>query len=403
LNGFTTGPVPGANFQRSPATPGEFLIIWGMGLGAAAGYDSSAPAAGLDFLLQGLIVQVIVGGVRNTPGYAGRSNLYPGLDNLVFQLPSHVPTGCDVTLQVRAGGSGSGGGGGGAGHLSNVATIAIAPSGANACVSPAFSTSVLSKLDQNLSVTEGLFYMLAPPPGTGKAVASGAFVKFNGDQLSQATLFFTIPGTCRVAATSDSTGAFPIGLGALDAGTVSISGPGMSNQALAQAADNTYSFKLSSNPVVAGAAYTLSGTGGKDIGAFSANALMHNPITLMSAFPTTIPRGQDLTFSWAGGGSDWITISGSSSAPVDANNRNTESFTCTTTADQGTITVPSAILSQLPATPSNPNAANQIVILQYTPPSAASGLFTAPLVGGGNTDAGVFLGAFAGAGQAIYQ
>src|SRR5215469_14529688 len=118
LNGFTTGPVSGVNFQRSPATPGEYLVIWGMGLGAAPGFDASAPSGGLNLLTQGLNVTAILGGMQIAPSYAGRSNLYPGLDNVIFQLPSNVLTGCAVTLQVRAGG-----------QLSNLGYIAIAPAG----------------------------------------------------------------------------------------------------------------------------------------------------------------------------------------------------------------------------------------------------------------------------------
>lgn len=401
LNGFTKGPVSGANFQRSPATPGEYLIIWGMGLGAAVGFDSSAPSSGLDFLPQGLIVQVIVGGMRVTPGYAGRSNLYPGLDNIVFQLPPNVPTGCAVPLQVRAGGSGSGGGGG-AGHLSNVTTIAIAPAGAVACVSPVFTASVLSRLDQNLSASEGRFLLGGVPGPGGGAIASGHFFRVTGDQLNQATLWFPGPGAC-VAAPRGSNTDLPPGLSGLDAGVVTVSGPGIANQALTQRASNEYRFNWSPDPVVTGSAYTLSGAGGKDIGAFSVTSVADAPITLTGALPSTIPRNQDLTISWTGAGTDWVTVYGAASAPIDANNPNAEAFACTTTADQGSITVPSTILSLLPATPSNPNGANLLQIWWHRPPGGGNDLFTAPLVAGGNTDAGIFAAALGAAGNAVYQ
>jgi uncharacterized protein (TIGR03437 family) len=397
LNGFTTGPVAGANYQRSPATPGEYLIIWGMGLGAAAGYDSSAPAAGLDFLPQGLIVQVIVGGMRINPTYAGRSNLYPGLDNIVFQLPSNVPTGCDVSLQVRAGGSGSGGGGG-AGHLSNVTTIAIAPAGAAVCVSPVFNTATLARLDQNQSITEGYFVLVAPPVG-GKPIISGEFGRLNGDQLSQATAFFTPPGTCRVMPLSSS-GLFPVDL---DAGVVTLSGPGVAGQAVPEATDNSYSFNFSSNPLTASGAYTLSGAGGKDIGAFSVKAVLEPAPSLTTSLPTNIPRNQDLTLSWTGGkASDWVVVYGAASAPLGTN-PNSEAFICTTTVDQGKITVPSTILGELPATPANPNKTNILLVFVTAPPGTANAV-SAPLVSGGNTDAGVFAAGQGGASSpAIYQ
>jgi uncharacterized protein (TIGR03437 family) len=401
LNGFTTGPVAGANYQRSPAIPGEYLIIWGMGLGAAAGYDSSAPASGLDFLPQGLIVQVIVGGMRITPTYAGRSNLFAGLDNIVFQLPANVPTGCDVSLQVRAGGGG-GGGGGGQGHLGNVTTIAIAPAGAAACVSPMLSTNALTRLDQGQTITEGTF-LFAGPPGGNRPFVVGQFAKFSGDQLSQASIFFTAPGTCRVAA-SNTTG-LPSGLGVLDAGTVTLNGPGIANFAVPQLPDKTYSFNFSGDQVTSGSTYTLSGAGGKDVGAFSATGVIDSPITATSVTPTNIPRNQDLTITWTGGtGTDFITIYGAASAPIDANTPNTAVFTCTTTVDKGTITVPSSILAQLPATPANPNAANLLIGFWFRAPNSTSSLFTAPLTGGGSTDAAIFIAALGGgADPAFYQ
>jgi hypothetical protein len=312
-----------------------------------------------------------------------------------------VPTGCDVTLQVRAGGGG-GGGGGGAGHLSQVTTIAIAPPGAAACVSPMLSTSALSKLDQGQPVTVGMFLFVAPPGGH-RPFVDGQFAKFGGDQISEASILFTAPGTCRVTASNTTTG-ISVGLGALDAGAVSLNGPGI-DQAIPQGPDKTYSFNFSGTDVTSGGTYSLSGEGGKDIGPFSVSGVIEPNITATSAIPNTIPRGQDLTITWTGGTStDYITIFGSASAPIDANTPNTAVFACTTTVDKGTITVPSTILSQLPATPASPNSANLLLGFWFRPPSSTNGLFTAPLTAGGSTDAGIFIVAFGGgADPAFYQ
>lgn len=402
LNGFTTGPVAGAAFRRSPATPGQYLVIWGMGLGAAMGFDSSAPAAGLDFLPQGLIVQVIVGGMRIAPAYAGRSNLYPGLDNVVVQLPSNVPTGCDVTLQVRAGGGG-GGGGGGAGHLSNVTTIAIAPLGAPACVSPIFNSSVLSRLDQNLSVTVGRFLLGGVPGPGGGAIADGEFFKATADQFGQAAIWLPAPGTCEVASRGSTTD-LPPGMSALDAGLLTVNGPGIPNQVLSTGPTGEYNFRWSPDPVATGNAYTISGTGGKDIGPFSVTSTVDPGITLANALPTIIPRTQDLTISWTGGAPDLVvTVYGSASAPVDADHPNALGFACTNTADQGKITVPASILSMLPATPPSQPPANLLQVWWHRPPTAGDGLFSAPLTTGGDTDPSVFLATVGSAVKAAYQ
>ena len=157
--------------------------------------------------------------------------------------------------------------------------------------------------------------------------------------------------------------------------------------------------------MISGGSYTLSGAGGKDIGPCSATGVIEPLITVTSAIPSTIPRSQDLTITWTGGtGTDYITVFGAASAPIDANTPNTEVFACTTTVDKGTITVPATVLSQLPATPANPNAANLLIGFWYRAPSSTSGLFTAPLTGGGSTDAGIFIAALGGgAVPAFYQ
>ena len=43
-------------------------------------------------------------GAEIVPAYAGRSQGYPGLDQIVFTIPANVALRCDNTLEVRAAG-----------------------------------------------------------------------------------------------------------------------------------------------------------------------------------------------------------------------------------------------------------------------------------------------------------
>ncbi len=409
LNGFTTGPVSGQSFSRSPARPSEFLVAWGTGLGSAAGFDASAPGGGYDFIAQQhLDVKVLVGGISVTPAYAGRSNLFPGLDNISFQLPANVPTGCSVPVQVSV-----------AGQLSNVATIAIAPgSGASACVDPQFTSSVLSKLDAGGAITAGYFNLTSLNTSfSGQSIrvegASGSFARYTGDMLTRLpNLASAANGTCQVyTATTSTSGSGGAGaatdLTYLDAGSISLNGPNVTNKAFTKTG-NVYSLSLSqfppaagSTPLISSGTYTLTGAGGADVGPFNASITIGQPLSITGGLPATVNRSQDLNLAWTGGTStDVVVIAGTSSVLASgtlANGiLNSTTFICTTTAGKQSFVVPSSILSALPATPAG--EASVLSVFSTSAPTSGNGFFTAPLTAGGNTDFGLFtagVGSFA--------
>jgi uncharacterized protein (TIGR03437 family) len=86
--------------RAEPARPGQTVIGWGSGLGAGAVADTlSPPAAGLP-----VDVEVSVGGKQAQVLYRGRAPGFAGVDNLYFVIPGDAPAGCQVPVQVRAGG-----------------------------------------------------------------------------------------------------------------------------------------------------------------------------------------------------------------------------------------------------------------------------------------------------------
>ncbi len=427
LNAFTSGTVSGAGFNRSPALPGQFLIIWGMGLGAASGFDT-APA-NYDFIAQQrLDVKVIVGTTQITPAYAGRSNLFPGLDNIVFQLPSPptLQTGCSVPVQVSLAGQ----------QLSNVVTVAIAANtNALACSDPQLTQDTLTKLDAGANLTVGSFALtslnttMTIPGQTGSVSAriesaAGAFTRYTADQIRDVSQFFGTPGACQVFHRTGTTSSIltPPGLGNLDAGVLTLNGPGVTNKPFTESSDKTYSLNLgtaitvpgitlppglgfNATPVISQGSYTISGAGGADVQRFNATVNVDAPLTVTGGLPSTINRNNALIIGWTGGGTDNVEIIGFSGAQVGGTSTNpiydSSEFICTTTADRLSFTVPVSILQQLTATPSNGTGA--IMVLSTSAINNTNGRFTAGLTAGGNIDAGLFVATIGTFGTATYQ
>jgi len=84
-----------------PARPGQYVILWGTGLGPVSGADNVPPPVGP----VNSDVEVLIGGVHLKPDYAGRAPGYPGVDQINVRLPDDgsLPLGCYVDVSVRAG------------------------------------------------------------------------------------------------------------------------------------------------------------------------------------------------------------------------------------------------------------------------------------------------------------
>ena len=422
LNGFTNGAVAGASYFRSPAKPSQYLVAWGTGLGAAVGFDATPPAA-LDFVSQGLDVKVIIGGLEIAPVYAGRSNVFPGLDNVIFQLPASLPAGCSVPFEVRV-----------AGQLSNLTTLAVAGNASAAACDSQFTPDALAKLDSGGTVTAGFFNLTSfttnlTVQGQSLAVrvegATGTFGRFNADTITQLpNLSAAAIGGCQLYQTSTVSAGFGAlissGLTFLDAGNLTLHGPNVSNKGFADSS-SLYALNLgtalaipglppmpgfNSSPLITAGNYTLAGTGGADVGPFSVSASVNPPLKITGALPLTVNRNQDLNLSWTGGGSGLVLIAGSSSiltnGTMDNGTFHTGGFLCVATADKRSITVPSSLLLQLPATPAG-TGVGTLAVYSMSAPTHGDGLFAAPLTAGGTTDFAIFTAGIGASEAAVYQ
>jgi uncharacterized protein (TIGR03437 family) len=416
---FTTGSVGG--FTISPAKPGQTLIAWATGMGPVTTGDNTA-SPGFNFEANGVNVQVIVGGVSITPLYAGRAPGLAGADQINFVLPSNVPTGCTVAFQVSVNGT-----------LSNPAFISIAPNaGANACVQPGYTTSQLQSFDQGGTYKSGGFSITQfsetiPSLGSVEiAEGVGGFTEYTGFELASATASIATLGTsgsCQVVQITASQGQVSTGGGiALDAGNVTLTGPSgsnLNNTAFTET-DNSYSLQIGEqglpssvgygNGTLVAGTYTLTGAGGKDVGAFNASITIGSPLTITGGLPTVVTRGAGLTLNWTGGNpSDLVEIAGYTTTASGSGASSTQvgtEFICTTTAGQGTFTVPASILDQLPAVSAaaeaNGTASGSLEVFSGGNPSSGNGLFTAQLTAGGSISS-YFTALVGYAAQVVYQ
>jgi hypothetical protein len=327
---------------------------------------------------------VIAGDRQITPLYAGAASGYPGLWQINVTLPMDITPDCFTFVQVSAGG-----------ELSNGVTIPIAPVGQNACSDPQLSQTSLAKLDSGGAITVAAFGIAKIGTATAVAAAesaSGLVARFtsaewsltkSGPRIGACTVYDrTYPAAGKDPATAE---------GFLDAGArLSLSGPNLpSGAALVSTASPTgpvYS-NLPPAGTLVGGTYTLTGPGGTQAGPFTASTSFPSSFTVTNWDSlTTIDRGKPLTFNWTGGGSDQVFIL-VSTATVVGSNRHIATISCYVEPGSGAYSVPPAALAYLqPAAASGSTSIGTVAVEAISAP----GMFTAPLVGGGQTDIGVF-------------
>lgn len=403
--GSVTALSGALNTFAASAQAGEILTVWGTGLGPVSGSDFSLPSAYPNF--PG--VDVFVGTQPATVIYAGRSGCCAGVDQVSFQVPAGV-SGCYVPVAVRSGGTISNfvsiavASGGGACSdtaptipisVMNQATAGLSVTAAALAVGP---ITVLRGLgfDQRQYLADRLSQLLhvkVSPDDIAKLLLAGqthnrralnrAMAKYlkswkaldpaekaavsaamNLSQEGAYAVFaqFTKPaavaaavgglfpsqGTCTVF-TSLTAEAQRSGM-RLDAGSsLALSGQAGS---WTLAANSTGQYQVvfgrtPTGPNVPPGSYTMVGAGGADVAAFSAALKVGgNIVWTNKSGISTVNRSQPLTVTWSGGTTPgYVVIGGyfeSPYAPVVG-------FVCAEDTLKGSFTIPSFVLSALPA------------------------------------------------------
>ena len=338
--------------------PGEVITLWTTGLGAdPADSDSTytlTPHA------VNTPLQIYIGGVlADTALYQGSAG-YPGVNQINVTIPTTAPSGCWVSLGAVAGGV-----------VSNLATLPIAPNGGECTDAQTGLTGSQIAPAGGQTLRTGLVSILQGDStnSSGKETITtstdAAFEKYTGiytpsNQVS--------PGGCIV------TDLTPVTVGditGLDPGVITLAGPSggpvtLASQFGIQGA--FYAVLAAGSIPKTGGSYTFQGTGGADVGAFTATVTFANPILTWTnaAAAAAIDRTKGLAVTWTGGNpGSFVAITGTSSASGAV----VGGYTCLAKAEAGQFTVPSYILSALPAGKGGTDVINII-----NSPLTASGL-----------------------------
>jgi uncharacterized protein (TIGR03437 family) len=331
----------GPNTYCGAANPGDTLILWATGLGPVSGNETSG--AGLGQNMPNIPLTVWLGGVQAPVVYQGRSGCCIGEDQIVFTVPNNVPTGCAVPLLVQIGN-----------EISNNIVMPVASGSRNcALTNPAYANAEQLALAGPLTfgvvslghyLASGGTYQDQVQFQFGKILTYGPgtqpfFASWVDDQP---------PGACIVYNSLNNVGLNPpIGTAGIDAGSsFTVKGPNGSVPVTGNPGQFNATLDAAGKFLVPGA-YTITGTGGADIGPFSATTTIPSLPTLVSPVNnTTVTRSNGMTVTWTGGsGNVQIMVTGA----TDNTYSNGATAVCIAPAGPGTFTIPPYVLLALPA------------------------------------------------------
>ena len=398
--GVITDPQYRLKTYSAPAKPGDTLIIWGTGLGPVEGNEASGPLPGNNFT----DVEVYVGNNRAPLRYAGRSGCCAGLDQIAFDVPDtsmgcFVPvavrsggrTSNFVSLPVSADGSACAEPIGipadvrartAAGEAVGLGMLGIGPVQILQGVGYSESSAVARRLSSLLqtAVPESEVRRLLRSTGSAKALLLRQFAKkyaarlrsspaklraalltaVSIDELGASAAFTQVrdvgsvaevfpgfwppPGTCTVL--DSNLVSEPAGSGhaqARDAGAqLSVAGP-IGSRLMQKVEDGLYQVSFGSgfgDTRMPRGEYTMTGTGGRDVGAFTARVQATTTLQWTNRVETLwVDRRQPLTIRWTGD-VGYVLLGGVGGGMA---------FSCVEDARKGSFTVPVHVLAALPA------------------------------------------------------
>lgn len=346
VQNFVDQGVTPLNSAEATARPGQTVILWGTGLGAALGPDNVAPQAG-DLPVE---VEIWVGGVPVTvKRYSGRTPCCAGVDQIVFDIPATAPTGCYVPVTLRTGGV-----------VSNTTTIAITAEGQGTCSDP-FSPLSAARAGGRVGLVlmERVRWQLAPflplvvtSDGFGGLLQNEPAGPWHFNRLYS----LPPPGSC--AGYTFNTGeisvewlaALPASGSAISAGeALTVDAPGREEPVGRNMRLNGFYTGLLGTsltlepplPLIWGESETtrVSAPGGPDVAAFAVDIPAPPRLTWTNREAAqALRRGQPTTVSWTGGDPDGLmVIAGLSNNEV---NLASAAFVCTERTAAGTFTIP---------------------------------------------------------------
>lgn len=331
-----------------PFHTGDYVTLWGTGLGPIKGSDAEPPPAGS----LPTPVTVHVGNTTASVSYSGRAPCCAGLDQIVFQLPAGLE-GCYVPIGIETGGV-----------TGNIETIAIASSGQATCSDSILGQDLVSKVASGESVDFGYIRL----ESAITTLYADFAAPFQGD-YAMATFSQIDPAQAGLAEYGVSSGYCyaTSNFGSLD-GSLSDFSPAQLNagnltfqsaqpmQLNESSPGSGYYYDYLSGygrVLWSGESYMVSGSGAPAVGPFSVtdttevNGLKFTNIQQANQ---VVPRSSDFVVEWTGGNSalqnGQVTILGLSLTGIT--NPLVASVQCTAPLSAQQLTIPGWVLSSLP-------------------------------------------------------
>jgi uncharacterized protein (TIGR03437 family) len=346
--------TPGATIN-----PSGTLVIYGTGFGRVTNPPADGVAAGAAEQKTIITPVVTIGGRPATVQYSGLAPNYVGLYQINAVIPTGTPEGCYLPVTVAFGT-----------NVSNTVTIGVTNNRVNCSVATSGSTGLFlggsfgyaafSKITMQIPLVNPLLF---PQPNDR---IDAFFRRYQTRVPTSYVLFPPVGGGCNIwlfksdSAPTDMSVTTDVGL---NAGTLTLSRTG-SSQALGSKQTGEYSYEFTPNFVQAGAVWTLSGSGGADVGAFSVTQTLPSPLFAVRDFGAgsgVFSQSSPLNLSWTcPDSSDPVGVE---VASFNFDTKLMGMAFCSFSCGNGTGQVSADVLKQLPL--SGQSAATIIAV--YTP------------------------------------
>lgn len=370
------GPIVATNPLSNPvaaytttnsAAPGDFIDIWGTGLGPVSFPDEGQTTV----VSLGYDVQVYIGGVSIPVLYAGRSGCCSAID-LIRVQPAGL-FGCFLPVTVVVDGA-----------ASNYTTISIDPDGGTCAANPTFGGPDFDELQISGTLRTGdvqLLRLRSPAPTLSLRVQSQDLVldsvvaSYQQYDMSNTDTFagvipISVVGACNVYEFNSENTDFPTLIPPipLDAGDqLAITGPGGDDVVPRLGDIYVKSFFLPTVPFLTPETKqqitfptyyepgltTVTAPGGTDVQGHMASITVPQDFvwTNREVASGSVSRNSPLPVEYSGSGYDYVSIFGWSAASINPEDIFGRAFHCIADPSAGSFTIPARVLMSLPDNP----------------------------------------------------
>ena len=324
------------NSPSNSASPGDYIAIFGTGLGGASNFPTPGlptPLSPLSFSVWGNLTAVNFDFQTDSFGtpvsFAGKAPGWLGVDQLNVKIPQSVREGCAVPIRAAIGAQTA---------YSRPIPISIHKGGGQ-CVDP--PSAGYGQIIWQRTVATGS----GAADGVSETLTA-SFLVSPGKQVPTPNPFIQA-GQCylNVGDTFGSLSCPLPGYTSLDIGALTAQGTGLDRIHPAptlSGGQTVYQASLPSGTIQPGS-YQVSSSGGNDVDSFASTTQIGSDINITSAFPpgtkiqrgTTNKPGQPIVVNWNGGDpSSWVVVR---YGPL--NNAYRQYGICTARASAGTLSM----------------------------------------------------------------